>query len=126
MDTVTIETAALSGLPLRWMVALATRKEMPNPEQFKAWGDFNPDINWRQGGKLLNGLMKKGAWEVRSRSRTMTISNYTDDMVPVDGDWDTPIISFKGHCLLQISMLAIVAHRFGPKVEVPAVLVDKN
>lgn len=126
VETVKIKTAELTGLPLRWMVATATRKENPSPTQFKVWGDFCPDVNWMTGGSILNHLLKTGRWEVRSYKRKLKISNYTDDMVPVDGDWNTPIISFSGDCLLQIGMLAVVAQRFGLEVSVPAVLVDNH
>lgn len=143
-----MKTDELTGPPLALWVARSLgwkieREDDENPESdLIGWGHaggphsfgpcgFRPDLNWKDGGPLLDRLMASGEWCIQpwddsfriAPGCTVIISNYTlggeyydAHDVPVKSGNKAPRMDFITPTLLQAVCQATVASIYGPNV----------
>lgn len=146
MDMIEVRTSDLVGAALDWAVGIAEGWEPDRPQdgqlrktwrgctQYAAVGKdvacadrhrYTPSTDWRQGGPLIEKLMRSGKWELVQWCGAVAFQNYNNECVPVDGEsWDQESMIECGETPLIAACRAIVASKLGAAVQVPAHLVE--
>jgi len=78
---------------------------------------FSPSTDWAQAGPILARMIESGEFCVWEHKGTVVVSNHDPESMPCNGDWNSPDVRGEGSTLLLAAMQALVASKFGEKVE---------
>lgn len=85
---------------------------------------YSPSSVYGWGGPIFQEMMESGFWEIcssenwqiGSHGNKICMSNYSNEGLPLNGDFETGEVLMFGFSLLVVAMRCLVASKFGDEV----------